>query len=84
MHATKGDQLVQHGRVVGEHDKVAEIVEVMGDKGTPRTGSGSRTGTRPCARPAPTRRSGTGRPSCSPAAAPRAGAVQRGAAAGCV
>ncbi|MGW2131001.1 DUF1918 domain-containing protein [Streptomyces coelicoflavus] len=35
MHATKGDQLVQHGRVVGEHDKVAEIVEVMGEKGGP-------------------------------------------------
>ncbi|MGW8063375.1 DUF1918 domain-containing protein [Streptomyces ziwulingensis] len=35
MHATKGDQLIQHGRVVGEHDKVAEIVEVMGDEGAP-------------------------------------------------
>ncbi|GAA2583633.1 MULTISPECIES: DUF1918 domain-containing protein [Streptomyces] len=35
MHATKGDQLVQHGRVVGEHDKVAEIVEVMGAQGAP-------------------------------------------------
>ncbi|MDV6290206.1 DUF1918 domain-containing protein [Streptomyces sp. UP1A-1] len=35
MRATKGDQLIQHGRVVGEHDKVAEIVEVMGKEGTP-------------------------------------------------
>ncbi len=35
MRALKGDQLVQHGRVVGEHDKVAEIVEVMGEKGAP-------------------------------------------------
>ncbi|MCX4992161.1 MULTISPECIES: DUF1918 domain-containing protein [unclassified Streptomyces] len=35
MHATKGDQLVQHGRVVGQHDKVAEITEVMGAEGAP-------------------------------------------------
>ncbi|GHI96685.1 DUF1918 domain-containing protein [Streptomyces olivaceus] len=35
MHANKGDQLVRHGRVVGEHDKVAEIVEVMGERGSP-------------------------------------------------
>ncbi|GGQ31578.1 DUF1918 domain-containing protein [Streptomyces mutabilis] len=35
MHATKGDQLIQHGRVVGEHDKVAEIVEVIGREGAP-------------------------------------------------
>ncbi|MFG3249192.1 DUF1918 domain-containing protein [Streptomyces sp. NPDC048187] len=35
MHAITGDQLVQHGRVVGEHDKVAEIVEVMGRDGAP-------------------------------------------------
>lgn len=81
MHATKGDQLVQHGRVVGEHDKVAEIVEVMGAQGAPRTGSGSRrTGTKRCARPAPTRRSGTGR--CGSNAVADAG--QRGAVAGCV
>ncbi|MCW5250960.1 MULTISPECIES: DUF1918 domain-containing protein [unclassified Streptomyces] len=35
MRASKGDELVQHGRVVGEHDKVAEIVEVMGPRGGP-------------------------------------------------
>ncbi|MGW7047550.1 DUF1918 domain-containing protein [Streptomyces avermitilis] len=35
MHATEGDQLVQHGRIVGQHDKIAEIVEVMGAEGTP-------------------------------------------------
>jgi hypothetical protein len=35
MRATVGDQLVQHGRVVGQHDKVAEITEVMGVEGTP-------------------------------------------------
>ncbi|CAL9585724.1 DUF1918 domain-containing protein [Streptomyces sp. enrichment culture] len=35
MRATVGDQLVQHGRVVGQHDRVAEIVEVMGPEGNP-------------------------------------------------
>ncbi|MEV8035135.1 DUF1918 domain-containing protein [Streptomyces sp. NPDC002742] len=35
MHASKGDQLVQHGRTVGQHDKVAEITEVMGAEGSP-------------------------------------------------
>ncbi|MFF6994076.1 DUF1918 domain-containing protein [Streptomyces sp. NPDC008313] len=35
MRAIVGDQLVQHGRVVGQHDKVTEIVEVMGTEGNP-------------------------------------------------
>ena len=35
MHASKGDRLVTHGRVVGEHDEVFEIVEVLGPEGTP-------------------------------------------------
>jgi hypothetical protein len=35
MRAAKGDQLVQHGRVVGQQDKISEIVEVMGTEGTP-------------------------------------------------
>ncbi|MFE1881510.1 DUF1918 domain-containing protein [Streptomyces diastatochromogenes] len=35
MRATVGDQLVQHGRVVGEHDKIGKIVEVLGQKGEP-------------------------------------------------
>lgn len=35
MHANKGDHVRQHGRVVGQHDKVAEIVEVMGKSGEP-------------------------------------------------
>ncbi|MEU8486315.1 MULTISPECIES: DUF1918 domain-containing protein [unclassified Streptomyces] len=35
MRATKGDQLRVHGRTVGEHDRVAEIVEVMGHDGEP-------------------------------------------------
>ncbi|MEU5086780.1 DUF1918 domain-containing protein [Streptomyces sp. NPDC021356] len=35
MRAAKGDQLVQHGRVVGQHDQVSEVVEVMGSEGSP-------------------------------------------------
>ncbi|MFD7709932.1 DUF1918 domain-containing protein [Streptomyces sp. NPDC059785] len=35
MRATVGDQLVTHGRIVGQHDKVGEITEVMGAGGTP-------------------------------------------------
>jgi hypothetical protein len=35
MRATVGDQLVQHGRVVGQQDKKAEIVEVLGRAGSP-------------------------------------------------
>jgi hypothetical protein len=35
MHATVGDQLVQHGRVVGQHDRIGEIVEILGQEGTP-------------------------------------------------
>ncbi|KPI16366.1 protein of unknown function DUF1918 [Actinobacteria bacterium OK074] len=35
MRATVGDHLVQHGRVVGQHDKESEIVEVLGPEGTP-------------------------------------------------
>ncbi|MGW0582208.1 DUF1918 domain-containing protein [Streptomyces sp. NPDC002920] len=35
MRATTGDQFVQHGRVVGQPDKVGEIVEVMGKGGDP-------------------------------------------------
>ncbi|MGW9173387.1 DUF1918 domain-containing protein [Streptomyces decoyicus] len=35
MHASKGDRLVMHGRVVGKHDRVVEIIEVLGPNGTP-------------------------------------------------
>ncbi|MFJ7149924.1 DUF1918 domain-containing protein [Streptomyces sp. NPDC100445] len=35
MHAAKGDHLVQHGRVVGQHDQVTEVVEVLGQGGDP-------------------------------------------------
>ncbi|MDF3299790.1 DUF1918 domain-containing protein [Streptomyces tropicalis] len=35
MHASVGDQLVQHGRVVGQHDQISEVVEVIGTEGNP-------------------------------------------------
>ncbi|MEU0939690.1 MULTISPECIES: DUF1918 domain-containing protein [unclassified Embleya] len=35
MHATKGDRLLIHGRVVGQQDHFVEIVEVLGPDGTP-------------------------------------------------
>ncbi|MCI3221821.1 DUF1918 domain-containing protein [Streptomyces sp. NP-1717] len=35
MHASKGDRLVVHGRVVGMTDQVVEIIEVLGTNGTP-------------------------------------------------
>ncbi|MTE18267.1 DUF1918 domain-containing protein [Streptomyces sp. TRM43335] len=35
MRANKGDLLLVHGRTVGQHDRVAEIVEVLGDGGEP-------------------------------------------------
>jgi hypothetical protein len=35
MQASEGDQLLVHGRIVGQEDKVAEIVEVLGRNGNP-------------------------------------------------
>lgn len=35
MEAHTGDRLLMHGRTVGQHDRVAEIIEVLGDGGTP-------------------------------------------------
>ncbi|MGP3969194.1 DUF1918 domain-containing protein [Streptomyces sp. 6N223] len=35
MRAKKGDRLLTHGRVVGQHDREGEIVEVMGPRGEP-------------------------------------------------
>lgn len=35
MHANKGDRLQMHGRTVGQHERVGEIVEVMGADGEP-------------------------------------------------
>ena len=35
MEAHTGDRLLIHGRTVGQHDRVAEIIEVLGAGGTP-------------------------------------------------
>ncbi|MFJ8930922.1 MULTISPECIES: DUF1918 domain-containing protein [unclassified Streptomyces] len=35
MRATVGDQLLVHGRIVGQHDRVAQIIEVLGADGDP-------------------------------------------------
>jgi hypothetical protein len=35
MHATVGDRLHVHGSKVGATDRVAEIIEVRGERGTP-------------------------------------------------
>ncbi|MFG2625981.1 DUF1918 domain-containing protein [Streptomyces sp. NPDC048473] len=35
MEAHAGDRLLTHGRTVGQHDQVAEILEVLGAGGTP-------------------------------------------------
>ncbi|NBE50881.1 DUF1918 domain-containing protein [Streptomyces boluensis] len=35
MQATVGDKLLVHGRTVGQHDRVAEVVEVLGSDGDP-------------------------------------------------
>jgi hypothetical protein len=35
MQATVGDRLHVHGRKVGDIDKVAEIIEVVGEHGAP-------------------------------------------------
>jgi hypothetical protein len=35
MRAKMGDRLLVHGRVVGDHDREAEIVEVLGTNGEP-------------------------------------------------
>ncbi|RFU88547.1 DUF1918 domain-containing protein [Streptomyces triticagri] len=35
MEAAVGDRLLVHGRTVGQHDRIAEVVEVLGDDGTP-------------------------------------------------
>jgi len=47
VHASKGDRLVVHGRIVGQHDRVVEIIEVLGPAGAPpyrvRTQNGHET-----------------------------------------
>ncbi|CAO0837748.1 hypothetical protein SMICM17S_13154 [Streptomyces microflavus] len=35
MEAHAGDRLLMHGRTVGQHDRVAEIIEVLGGRGRP-------------------------------------------------
>lgn len=35
MHANVGDKLRLHGRTVGVHDRVGEVVEVLGANGEP-------------------------------------------------
>ncbi|QNP73729.1 DUF1918 domain-containing protein [Streptomyces roseirectus] len=35
MHASVGDQLVQHSRVIGRQDQITEIIEVLGPSGQP-------------------------------------------------
>ncbi|MFI5672746.1 DUF1918 domain-containing protein [Streptomyces sp. NPDC051704] len=35
MRASVGDRLLVHGRTVGQQDRGAEIVEVLGPEGTP-------------------------------------------------
>ncbi|MFD7922771.1 DUF1918 domain-containing protein [Streptomyces sp. NPDC059740] len=35
MEATEGDRLLLHGRTVGHEDRVAEVVEVLGEHGEP-------------------------------------------------
>ncbi|ATW47638.1 DUF1918 domain-containing protein [Streptomyces xantholiticus] len=35
MQANVGDTLLVHGRTVGQHDKIAEVVEVLGPQGNP-------------------------------------------------
>lgn len=35
MQAIVGDKLLVHGRIVGQHDRLAEVLEVLGDNGGP-------------------------------------------------
>ncbi|MEU8892038.1 DUF1918 domain-containing protein [Streptomyces sp. NPDC048442] len=35
MRASVGDRLLTHGRIVGQQDRVAEVVEVLGPDGAP-------------------------------------------------
>jgi hypothetical protein len=35
MQASVGDRLLVHGRTVGQHDRQAEVIEVLGPEGTP-------------------------------------------------
>ncbi|GAA3123677.1 DUF1918 domain-containing protein [Streptomyces echinatus] len=35
MQASVGDRILVHGRIVGQHDRTAEIIEVLGMDGGP-------------------------------------------------
>jgi hypothetical protein len=35
MRANEGDKLLVHGRTVGHEDRIAEVVEVLGENGAP-------------------------------------------------
>ncbi|MFJ4342017.1 DUF1918 domain-containing protein [Streptomyces sp. NPDC088915] len=35
MQASVGDTLLVHGRTVGHHDRTAEVLQVLGENGTP-------------------------------------------------
>ncbi|GAA3397561.1 DUF1918 domain-containing protein [Streptomyces roseoviridis] len=35
MRASEGDKLVVHGRTVGQHDRTAEVLKVLGEDGGP-------------------------------------------------
>ncbi|MGW4565475.1 DUF1918 domain-containing protein [Streptomyces sp. NPDC004561] len=35
MRASVGDRLLVHGRIVGQQDRTAEIIEVLGENGAP-------------------------------------------------
>ncbi|TDT94119.1 uncharacterized protein DUF1918 [Streptomyces sp. 846.5] len=35
MHARVGDRILVHGRTVGQQDRQAEVIEVLGPDGTP-------------------------------------------------
>ncbi|WJV49940.1 DUF1918 domain-containing protein [Streptomyces flavofungini] len=35
MHASVGDRLLIHGRIVGQHDRTAEVIEILGENGGP-------------------------------------------------
>ncbi|MEI5099602.1 DUF1918 domain-containing protein [Streptomyces sp. PmtG] len=35
MQASVGDRLLIHGRIVGQHDRTAEVIEVLGTDGGP-------------------------------------------------
>ncbi|MEU9702988.1 DUF1918 domain-containing protein [Streptomyces sp. NPDC048370] len=35
MEARVGDKLLVHGRTVGQHDRTAEVLQVLGENGNP-------------------------------------------------